>query len=366
LVIAPIDGFDLRALVGSFKEKRYLHRGAQLAVAAALRAARDSGLDSHSLRSASLFVASAPNLDFGGEFPTITNGHFDRIDLSPLFLLRFLPNTAAAAIARLLAITGENLSIGNACAASTQAIGEAFRRIRHGYAPVALAVGGDSRLNSGALLAYKKANALHIGSDCPTRAIRPFDNDRDGFVPGEGGAALVLEDLDHAIARNARIFAEVLGYGSSLDAGSLTDPDGDGRGALLAVNRALSEARLSPSQLELILAHGTGTLKNDRREAMLLHSLYPHSSPAILALKSWIGHLASACGVVELAIVLSCLPHNLLPKVRNLSSPCVDSLGFVRDNHTLGCPNYTLLESFGFGGQNAALALNLNPWELRQ
>jgi len=269
-----------------------------------------------------------------------------------------LPNTTAAAIARLLGIHGENLSIGTACASSTQAIGEAFRRVRFGYAQVALAVGGDSRLHAGGLLAYKKANALVVRSPDPSTAMRPFDVSRRGFVPGEGGAALVLEDMDFAAQRGAPILGEVLGYGSSLDAGSLTDPDGEGHAAQLAVQNALSEASLGPSFVELIAAHGTGTIKNDQREAKLIESLFPHR-PKVIALKSWIGHLASACGIAELAILLASLERGFLPPVRSLETPCLQSLNLLRAFHHGTSSARTLLESFGFGGQNAALVLHL-------
>lgn len=187
VVVSPIKDFDLRIYTGPCKERRYLNRGARFSLAAALESIRHSGLMKEDLGKAGLFVGAGPHLDIGGEFPAIENGNMDRANLEALWILRFLPNTAASVIAQSLGIHGENLTIGTACAAALSAIGEAYRRIRDGYLDCALAGGGDSRLYAGGILAYKKAGALYHGMGNPEEASRPFDKDRKGFISGEGG-----------------------------------------------------------------------------------------------------------------------------------------------------------------------------------
>jgi 3-oxoacyl-[acyl-carrier-protein] synthase II len=301
-----------------------------------------------------LFVGVGPNLDVGGEFPEITNGDIDRQDLSALWILKFLPNTAASAIAKLAGIHGENFTVTTACSASLQAIGEAFRKIKDGYLDTALAGGGDSRLSRGGILAYKKAHALYTGNSDPEKASRPFDCDRKGFVSGEGGAFFILEEMECAKRRGSNIYAEVCGFGSSLDGYSMTDPDPDGKCAETAVCAALSEAGIPPRQIDLVSAHGTGTLLNDSMEANLISRIYGNDGPSVFALKSWIGHASSACGALELAICLACMHDNYIPAVRNLDNPIHPTLNFVRKGKDCSY-NTVMLENFGFGGQNSVL-----------
>jgi len=365
IVVCPVRKFDVRDYTGPCKERRYLNRGAQFSVAAALRAVKDAGISQDALRKAGLFVGAGPNLDIGGEIPNIRGGVMDRQDLMALWILRFLPNTAAAVTADLLGIHGENLTVGGACAASLQAMGEAFRKIKDGYLDVALTGGGDSRLHSGGILAYKKAQALsrHAGAD---GASRPFDEERAGFVPGEGGAFFLLEELEHARRRDGRIHGEICGFGSTFGGGGLTAPDPEGKHEEEAVRKAMAEASLEPSQIDVVSAHGTGTQLNDRMEADLIERIFRGGNtapfpgggdkPSVIALKSWIGHIAAACGVVELAVALACLADNYLPPIRNLHKPCRPDLNFVREGTTCA-PRTLLMENFGFGGQNCALVV---------
>lgn len=221
--------FSLREFIGRYKNSRYLNRGAGFCAASAVQALTGAGLSDEMLAKAGLFVGSGPNLDIGGEFPEILDGNMDRPTLPALWILKFLPNTAASAISDLGGIHGENSTIGTACSASLQAIGEAFRRVRNGYLDVAIAGGGDSRLSPGAVLAYKKAQALWTGDEDCAAHYSPFDTNRKGFVPGEGGAFFVLENLEHARLRGANIIAEVRGFGASMDGYNMTAPDPSGR-----------------------------------------------------------------------------------------------------------------------------------------
>ena len=354
VVVSPVRDFDLKEYTGPFKERRYLNRGAAFALAAALESIRRSGMAKDDFPESGLFVGAGPHMDIGGEFPNIENGRINRNKLDALWILRFLPNTAASLIAQSVGIRGENLTVGTACAAALSAVGEAFRRIRDGYLYCALAGGGDSRLTSGGTLAYKNAGALYRGEGPPEKASRPFDRDRKGFVAGEGGAFFLLEDRDRALERGALIWAEVAGYGSSMDGYRMTAPAPDGKAAAGAVRRAMAEAEVSPEDIDFIVTHGTGTVLNDQVEAKIIRDIFPGKMPAVTALKSWIGHLSTACGAVELAIALAGQAVGYLPEIRNLKNPCAPEIDFVRDGRqTTG--GVFLIENFGFGGQNAAL-----------
>lgn len=355
-VVAPVDAFDVRRITGRHKNLRYLNRGAAMAVAAAVEAIRSSRLPKPSLETSGLFVGAGPNLDLGAECPRIENGDLAAEGMSALWILRFLPNTAASTIAQLTGLRGENLTVGTACAASLQALGEAYRRIKDGYLDRAVAGGGDSRLNAGALLAYQKAQALYSGSAMPDQASRPFDRERQGFVPGEGAAFFVLERADQALERKAPILAEVCGYGVSLDGHAMTAPRPDGRWAEQAVMRALGDAGLEPDAVDIISSHGTGTPLNDEVEADLIERCFGDNRPLVVALKSWIGHLAAACGAVELALCLCALASGYWPAIRNLAEACNPNLNYVR-TRSQHDGNVVMLQNFGFGGQNSALVV---------
>ena len=356
VVTAPVANFNIRDHTGRFKDGRYLSRGAKFAVAAAMAAIKYSGYKKEDLAEAGLFVGTGPNLDIGGEFPDIHGGNIDREDLQALWILKFLPNTAASIIAKLAGIHGENLTISTACSASLQAIGEAFRKIKAGYLDLAIAGGGDSRLSSGGILAYKKAGALYAGNSDPEKASRPFDCNRRGFVPGEGGAFFLLEELERAKKRRVHIYGEICGYASSLDAYNMTAPEREGKWGRIAVLSALREAEMSPSQIDVISTHGTGTFLNDAREADLIGDIYAGCSPRVVALKSWIGHTASACGTLELAISLMCMQEKYIPEIRNLQEPCHREINFVREGGSFSFGTCTI-ENFGFGGQNSVLVV---------
>ena len=356
IVIAPINGFNVRAYTQRHKNLRYLNRGAAMAAAAAVAAIQHAGLTGRQCHETGVFVGAGPNLDIGGECPDISEGRIDDECLSALWILRFLPNTATSTIAQLVDAHGENLTVGTACAASLQAVGEAYRKIKDGHLHIALAGGGDSRLSSGALLAYQKAGALYAGSHNPGEASRPFDAQRQGFVPGEGGAFFVLESAAHAAERKANVLAEICGYGATIDGHAMTAPQPAGKWAEQAVRAALDEANLEPRQITLLSAHGTGTPLNDEVEAALIQRLFPNKGPQVLALKSWIGHLASACGAVELALCLIAQQTGAWPVIRNLADPCLSAPNFL-SVPIKGTNGPLVVQNFGFGGQNAALVL---------
>ncbi len=354
---APVKEFDLKAYTGRFKAGRYLNRGAQFSVASAVMAMEASGLSEREREDTGLFCGSGPNFDVGSEFTEVGEGKISSEGLAALWMLKFLPNTAASAISRLTGIHGENHTCGSACAASLTALGEAFRKVKDGYLDTALAGGGDSRINGGGLLAYDMARALHRSEGDPSSFFAPFDARRRGFLPGEGGAFFLLEALDHALERGADIYAEVVGFGSSLDGYNMTAPDPSGVWAEKAVRLALDEAFLLPSDVDAVSAHGTATQLNDAMESALFGRLFGHHRPAVVAPKAWLGHLASACGAVELAVMLAALKRGVLPSNPNLKEPVDGNHDFVTRGRDAAGISTILLENFGFGGQNSALVV---------
>ncbi len=353
----PVSNFDLKEYTGRFKYSRYLNRACQLGLAAAILAVKNSGLTRETLADAGLFSGTGPNLDIGAEFPEIKNGNLDSDSLPALWILKFLPNTLNSVIAQLCGICGDNLTVGTACAASMQAVGEAFRKIKDGYLKIALAGGGDSRINKGGMLSYKKASALYTGNLPPQKACRPFDNNHHGFVPGEGGAFFMLEELSHAEKRGAEILAEVRGFGASIDGYNMTAPQPQGVRAEKAMIKAMEEAGAGPKDISLISAHGTSTPLNDHTESEIIERVFEGETPSVTAIKSWTGHCAAACGAVEIAISLTCMRNNFIPRIRNLDDPCNKNINFVRDSQNKKI-NAMLLQNFGFGGQNCALVIS--------
>ena len=356
VVVCPVENFDLKAAIGRCKNRRYLNRGAAFSVAAALTAVKNSALTKEDLSNAGLMVGTGPNLDMDADFCRDRTGRIEWPGAPALWMLKFIANTPAALISQLTGIKGESLSIQTACTAGLQAVGEAFRKIKDGYLQLALAGAGDSRLSFTAIMAYKKARALFSGKGAADRACRPFDQTRHGFVCGEGGAFFLLESIEHAHRRKAPILAEIKGYGAGMDAHSMTAPKPDGESAQKAVCAALREADLTASDIAMVSAHGTGTKANDAMEVKVIERIFGSSTPPIMALKSWTGHLSAACGAIELGLTLISLENNFWPPIRNLTDPMSREINFIQKY--LNLPAETiLLQNFGFGGQNCALVI---------
>lgn len=345
----PVENFDLRKSAGRNKDIKYLSRGNQFAAACALAAAGKLSVKDRG--EAGLFLGAGPNLDFA------------QADGKALWLLNFLPNSAASFVTKAAGIHGESATLGSACAASLQAIGLAYEKVAGGGLNFALAGGGDSRLSAGGLKAYRDCRALFsvesAGDLDPGAHYTPFSSRRYGFIPGEGGACFLLESLESALERKAHIYAEITGVGASCDGFNMTAPHPEGVYAKTAVLKALDMAGLAPGEIDVVSSHGTGTELNDQAEYRALADIFP-ASPYIISLKSWIGHLASACGAVELALCLSILKDSIVPPIRNLSGrnrmPCAKPLNFATSSVTAEVGSI-LIENFGFGGQNYALVI---------
>jgi 3-oxoacyl-[acyl-carrier-protein] synthase II len=376
-IAGEVKNFDVVPFLGEHKKNlKLMSRAVRFGVGAAALAVDDAALETSRLDPGRFGVcmgAGITPLDVGELVAPIMrsvskDGTFDmgRFTLAraesifPLWLFQHLPNMAAAHISILQHAMGPNNTIVTACAAGTQAVGEAFRLIARGDADVMLAGGCDSRLDPQLFVAYSAMNAVSASIRPPSEVSRPFDFERDGFVLGEGAAVLVLEGYRRAKRRGARIYAEIRGYGSSFDAFGITRPEPEGRGAVLSMSAALREARLDPADVDYINAHGTSTRLNDLMETVAVKRLFGHraSSIPMSSQKSMIGHLIGASGAVEAAATALSLQRGVVPPTINLATPDPEcDLDYV-PNTSRELPVATALSnSFGFGGQNASLVM---------
>jgi len=283
---------------------------------------------------------------------------YERLD--PITELEQDPNMAAGHIAVLFGVEGPNLNTLTACAASTQAIGEATCLIRQGQADVMITGGTHSMIHPFGVTGFIRLTALSTRNESPQTASRPFDRTRDGFVIGEGSGMLILEELEHARRRGARILAEVIGYGSTADAFRVTDMHEQGRGPTAAMRRALDDAGVTPEQIDYISAHGTGTEENDKIETMSIRQVFgPHAKRVpVSSVKSMLGHLIAAAGAVELIACVLAIRDGIIPPTMNYQHPDPNcDLDYV-PNEARRCPVRTVMSnSFGFGGQNDVLVI---------
>jgi 3-oxoacyl-[acyl-carrier-protein] synthase II len=273
------------------------------------------------------------------------------------------PDMASAVMARLLNCRGPVISSTSACAAGSQAVGEAFRMIQDGQCRVMLTGGCESTLNLAGFLGFVLLGALATRYDTPETASRPFDRKRNGFVLSEGAAALVLEDFEHARRRGASIKGEILGYGSSLDAYRITDSDPRGQGAALAMRSALSDAGLEPEQIQYINAHGTSTLKNDISETRAIKTVFGEYGKRIpvSSNKSMLGHCIAAAGPIELVLTLMGMRRSLiLPTINQTHPDPKCDLWYVPNKAVCKAHTTAMCNSFGFGGQNGSVCMGVN------
>ena len=280
--------------------------------------------------------------------------------LTPFFLPQMLPNMAAGQVSKLFGAKAYSSTIITACAAGAQAIGEAGEAIRRGAADVMLAVGTEASICETGLAAFCAIRALSQRNDDPQGASRPFDGERDGLVPAEGAAALVLEELEHARARRASIWAELAGYGCSSDAYHMVAPDPDGRGAALAIRHALRSSCVAPEAVSYVNAHATSTPAGDAAETRALKIAlgdHAHNVP-ISSTKSMLGHSMGASGAIEAVVSILSIRDNRVHPTINQSKPdpeCdLDYVPNVARDHQV---DVVLSDSFGFGGQNVVLLL---------
>ncbi len=355
-VAAPCDGFDPLAFLSPKRAKR-LGRTSQMAIVAAKLAQEDGKFspdDSGAVVVGTGIGALEILLENHASF--LTRGP-ERV--SPFLIPLMMPNAPAAEISIEFGIKGPSFGVVTACAAGTHAIGLAYEMIRQNQVEWALAGGAEAVILPIVLAAFDRMGALSRNPD-PQSASRPFDRDRDGFVLGEGAAILLLESEKHLLSRGGEALAEIIGFGQSSDAFHITAPAEDGEGAFRAMAAALQEAGLSPEDVDYINAHGTSTPLNDRVETLAIKRLFGPRAKEIpvSSTKSQMGHLLGAAGPAEIGAVLFAFSEDLIPATvtwRNRDPEC--DLDYVPEAPRPGKVKVALKNSFGFGGQNAALLL---------
>ncbi|MGI5876054.1 MAG: beta-ketoacyl-ACP synthase II [Dethiobacteria bacterium] len=280
--------------------------------------------------------------------------------VTPFLVPMLIANMASGYISIVHGIRGPNVTLVTACASGTHSIGEAFRILQRGEADVMIAGGAEAPVTSIAFAGFCAARAMSTRNDAPEKASRPFDLHRDGFVIGEGAGILILETLEHALGRNAPIYAEIVGYGMSGDAHHMTAPDPEGQGAYICMQRALNDARLSPEEVDYINAHGTSTEYNDKIETLAIKRIFGNNSKKILvsSTKSMLGHLLGAAGGVEMVATLLSMKHGIIPPTINYEyeDPECD-LDYVPNVAREKEIKVAMSNSFGFGGTNACLVV---------
>ena len=376
---SEVKGFDLRDHLP--EAEAFVHCGVntQFALAAAREALEDAGLYDAGKGDRtrigvyigsgegcedfpSLITSSARGSDPGAA--RIDTARFSRSMLGlldPRSEAELEMYTTSGHLAEVFALDGPNFSCQTACAASSQAIGEAVEQIRHGDADVLLSGGSHSMIHPLGVTGFVRLTALSQRKDSPRTASRPFDLTRDGFVIGEGAGLVVLEELEHARKRGATIYAEVTGYGSTADAFRMTDPHPEGRGAIRAIADALADAGLKPTDIGYINAHGTSTQANDSAETAAIKAVFGEHAykVPVSSSKSMLGHLIAAAGVVELVISIMAMRKGVLPPTINYQTPDPEcDLDYIPNTARERRVGHVLSNSFGFGGQNISLTVS--------
>lgn len=361
-IAAEVDGFDPQNYMER-KEARRMDRFSQFAMAAAEMAREAAGLRREDLANETTGVLVGTGI---GGMETLTE-QFDILKsrgpgrVSPFFIPMMIANMAAGQIAIALGAKGPSSTVVTACAAASNAIGDAMRLLQWGYADIIIAGGSEASIVPLAFAGFCSMKAMSTRNDDPAGASRPFDRLRDGFVMGEGAGMLVLETLDHAQARDASILAEVVGYGVTQDAYHVTAP---GDGGARSMKAAILDAGVHPSEIDYINAHGTSTPANDKNETDAIKAIFGDHAYKIpiSSTKSVTGHLLGAAGVVELIACIEAMRRGIVPPTINLQNPDPEcDLDYVPNKARDHSMRYVLTNSFGFGGQNATLLLK--RWE---
>jgi 3-oxoacyl-[acyl-carrier-protein] synthase II len=358
---AEIKDFDPHQFMDK-KEARRMDRFGQFAVAAARLAIDDAGIDVTTLDTERAGVSVGSGI---GGICTIE----DQIKvlnekgprrISPFFVPMLIANMASGYISIEFGLKGPNTTLVTACATGTHSIGEAFKVIQLGAADVMVAGGSEAAFSPIAFAGFCAMRAMSTRNDDPLHASRPFDRDRDGFVMGEGAGVVVLESLEHALARGATIYAEVAGYGLSGDAYHITAPDPDGSGARRCMNMALTDADLAPEEMDYINAHGTSTGLNDKTESLAIKKVFGEHAYklAVSSTKSMTGHLLGAAGGVEAIVCALTIERGVIPPTVNYENPDPDcDLDYTPNKPVKRTVAVAMSNSFGFGGTNASLIL---------
>ncbi len=355
-----VKGFDAEEVFGR-RDARRMDRVTQLAMYAARQALDDARFDQveeETRRRTGVIIGSG----IGGIASTLENQNL-MLDkgpsrVSPHFIPMMLPDSIPARISLEWGLCGPNMSIATACASSTNAIGEAAGMIAYGGYDMMLTGGAEAALLPVVIAGFNVMGAMSTWNDRPLEACRPFDLDRNGFIPSEGAAILMLEDYEHAVARGASIYGEVIGYGATADAYHVTAPREDGAGAAESMRIALERSGLKSTDIDYINAHGTSTELNDRMETLAIKDVFGEHAYdlAVSSTKSMHGHLLGGAGALECLISLMAMAHSLLPPTLNYTTPDPElDLDYVPNQARSKNIRAFMSNSFGFGGHNATL-----------
>jgi 3-oxoacyl-[acyl-carrier-protein] synthase II len=343
------------------KEARRLDPYLKYAMACAVMAVEDSGLDTGKVDGTRFGTLIGSGI---GGITTLLDNHRTLLDkgpdrVSPFFVPMLIINMASGLVSMRFGAKGPNSSVVTACATGNHAIGDAFKLIQRGAADIMIAGGAEAIIVPLTIAGFCSMKAMSTRNDEPQKASRPFDADRDGFVCGEGGGILILESLEHAVRRGARIYGEVIGYGMTGDAHHMTAPDPEGDGAARAMAGALADAKIPPSDIGYINAHGTSTPYNDKFETIAIKRVFGEHARklAVSSTKSMTGHLLGAAGGIEAIATVLALHHGTLPPTMNYETPDPDcDLDYVPNQARKQDVELALSNAFGFGGTNATLA----------
>lgn len=342
------------------KEARRMGTFTHFAIAASDEAMKDSGLviDESNAEMVGTYISSGI-----GDFRTIEDEHEKLMKsgpgrVSPFFIVSAIVNLASGNVSIRHGAKGPNSATATACSAGAHAIGDSFRLIERGDADAMICGGAESAITPMSVAGFASMKALSTRNDDPQKASRPFDADRDGFVIGEGAGILILEELEFAKARGAKIYAEIVGYGMSGDAFHVTMPDESGSGAVRVMQRAIKDAGIEPNMVGYLNAHGTSTPYNDKFETLAIKKVFgDHAAKlAVSSTKSMTGHALGAAGGIEAVISVLAIKEKLLPPTINYTTPDPDcDLDYVPNQPREAEVEYVLSNSFGFGGTNACL-----------
>ncbi len=358
-IAAEVKDFDPAAYIDK-KEARRMDRFTQFAIAAAKMAVDDAGIDLQQINKDMAGVILGSGVGgietFEEQYKVLLNKGPSRV--SPLFIPMMISNMAAASIAISYGLKGCNVTTTSACASSNNAVGDAFRLLQRGQAEVMICGGTESPITPMAVAGFCSMKAMTTRNEEPEKASRPFDAGRDGFIIGEGSAILIMETLEHATKRGARIYAEMVGYGVSCDAYHIVAPEPEGKGAAASMSMALQDAGLEPAAVDYINAHGTSTPPGDKQETSAIKQVFGDDAYkiAISSTKSMTGHLLGAAGGLEAVISILTIRNSLIPPTINLETPDPDcDLDYVPNEARAARVDVVLSNSFGFGGHNASL-----------
>ncbi len=358
-----IKDFDVTKYMDK-REGRRMDRFAQFAVAAAIGAVKDSGLDLSNEDPYRVGVIVGTGI---GGISEIEQQHVKLLEkgpgkVSPFCVPRLMSNAACGNIAIVFGLRGINFCICSACASGNHAIGESFCNIASGRSDILITGGSEAAVSHIGLASFCAARSLSRKNDTPQQASRPFDRDRDGFVLAEGAGILVIEEYEHAKQRSAHIYAEILGYGATDDGYHITAPLGNGEGAAKAMEFALADAQMPGSKVDYLNAHGTGTELNDLAETAAIKLVFGEDAYAlsISSTKSCLGHMLGATAAVEAIVCIQAINKSLIPPTINLDNPderCDSKLDFVPLQARERDVNFAISNSLGFGGHNSCLAI---------